>query len=209
MSNLYNLFHKYNKTIARIAGQPVTVKRPNYSVVNNTPATITSIKLKVEKATAVGLAMPRFTNAEYYAIFGDRTKFLPGDIIFPTDPNSSTPPVTVIHYSPLEECIGVRTSRIGKITEAIDDTVYENVYFDWIGVGYPGSSYGEQLAGSLGIPTKKALLYTRTNIQPHSNPDEIQGMRLIETDGTVEVRWRVKLVDQIGPLTQFTVEPDR
>lgn len=209
MSSLYSLFANAHKKIALLAGQDITVSRPNYNIVDNVPTTITSIKLKAEKATALGLAMPRFTHAEYYALFGDRGKFQPGDLLIPTNSQSSTPIMTVVNYSPMEEAIAVMTSRICKLTKSIDDIVYDNVYFDWIGTGYPGSSYGEQLAGALGIPTKKALLFTRQGIQPQMNEYEIQGMRLIESDGDVDIRWKVKLVDQIGNLTQLTVEPDR
>lgn len=208
MPNLFNLFEDGHKKIAKIAGQQVYILRPNYTIQDNTPVFLNNIKLKAEKATAVSLVMPRFTNGEYFALFGDRSKFQPGDLIFPQDGTSSTPKMTVIQYSPLEEAIAIRTSRICKLTRAIDDPIYENVYFDWIGQGYPGSSYGEQLAGALGIPTKKAILYTREGIQPQNNTYDIQGIRLIETDGDVQIRWKVKLVDQIGNLTQLTVEPD-
>lgn len=211
MVSLRSTFDKYQKKLASISGQTVNILRPNYSTIVNTNTTVyTSIKLKME-VTTPKLVQGKFTNVEYYAVFGDRNKFQPGDIIVPTESTSSTPPVTVLHYSPLEEAIGFRTSRIGKITQSYVspyDPVYENVYFDWVGTGYPGSIFGQELAGALGTPTKKIVLYTRTNIKPQSNTDEVQGMRFVESDGTTEIRWVIKLVDQIGNITQLTLEPD-
>jgi hypothetical protein len=209
MPNLRKVFDKYNKKIAQLAGQNFALKRPDYSVVDNTPATVlSSVKFKVEVAPP-RLSQETFINVSYYTIFGDRKLLRAGDILFPLETTeSTTPPVTVLNFSPIEECMGFRTSRVGKLTYDIDTNVYTTVYFDWVGSGYPGSSFQETLSGALAIPTKKAVLFTRTSIKPQSNSNEVQGMRLIETDGTTEVRWVVKLVDQIGNLTQLTLEQE-
>lgn len=190
-------------------GQPCAIQRPDYTQIDGTPATIVpSIRIKVEPTNAK-LTQARFLNADYYAVFGNRALFQPGDLIVPLGPMSNTPPVTIVSYSPNEECTGIRSQRVGSIYQNMDyPAVYTSVRFDFVGEGFPGSSLEQNLSGALSIPTKKAVLWARPNLRPEDNTSDIVGMRLVEEDGSNPIAWIIKQIDLIGPLAFLTLEEE-
>lgn len=206
--SLNDSFLFYETVIAKIAGQSCNILRPNYAVEDNLPVShLSNTKIKMEPVAGAKLAHATFPNVALYTIFGDRSKFQTGDIIQPNGSGSTTPPVTVLSYSPLEECIGFSTSRLGRLCSDLNTDLFLNVYFDWVSAGFPASTLPENLAGALGIPSKKAVLFSRPGFLPQNLQDS-HGYRLVEVDGTREVRWVIKLIDVIGSLTQLTLEED-
>lgn len=212
MANLKKFFLKQQQKIADLAGQNCNIVRPAYGSAANTETTVASnVKIKVEVAQAK-LSQSPYTSVTYYTIFGKRSLFQAGDIIIPDEPGSTTPPVTVVSYSPLEECMGVATSRIGKICytdgSLSSSDMYTNVRFDWVGPGFPLSPGIDYIKDLLAVPSKKAVLFTRTNLQSQNNLSNMSGLRLVETDGISEVRWIIKVVDVVNNITILTLSQE-
>lgn len=198
MNDTVGLFNDLQIQLGETFGQAFNIVRPNYGQVDNTPALIGTINAKVEKTT-IKLAQPATANMDGYAVFGNRALFVPGDILIPTQANSSTPAVTILSYSDGEECVSVRTSRVGKISTDVTNAskdIYTNVYYDWVGQGFTFPPNYESLEGALNRTTKRVMLWTRTNIQQQNSVRDVQGLHFVETDGTEPVYWTVKLVDQ-------------
>lgn len=201
-------FQHFHAVIGKIAGQACNILRPNYSSSDNLPVShLSNTKIKMEPGNRARLAHFSFPNVLLYTVFGDRSHFRPGDIIQPTGSDSTTPLVTILSYSPLEECIGFSTSRLGRICSDLGHDLFVNVRFEWVSSGFPASTMPENLAGALSIPIKKAVFFTRPGFTPQTLEDS-HGYRLVEVDGTREVRWVIKLIDVIGNLTQITLEED-
>lgn len=198
MSETVGLFNDLQIQLGEVFGQSFNIVRPNYSIVNNTPASVGAINAKIEKTT-VKLAQPATANLDAYAVFANRSLFAPGDILVPTQANSSTPTVTILSYSDGEECVAFRSSRVGKISTDVTDSskdLYTNVYYDWVGQGFTFPPNYESLEGGLNRTTKRVMLWTRPNIQQQNSVREVQGLHFVETDGTQPVYWTIKLVDQ-------------
>lgn len=217
-ARLRKLFNIYQIKLAQLGGQRCNIYRPDYTVVDNTLGSpiYTGIKIKAE-ATSQRLVHLNFGNASYAAVFGNRNILRAGDVIVPTESGSTTPALTIINISPMEEILGLFTPRVGRImlnvgTDVDMDTgtfVYKNVRYQWItDSGFPGSSFTGNLSGALSIPTQKLIFFTRNNTSPQDTQYEVQGLHFIEDDGDYRRKWVVKLVEVSGNLTQFTVEQD-
>lgn len=206
MSKSNKLFLKYLKKVAKESGQLYNILRPNYGQVDNSPATVYTNKMYRVEPSQDRFGEPKFKNVDFYSIFGDRALIQPGDILQQVDEDGTARYVTVLHFGTLQEAIGIRTGSIAKITEDTGTDVYTSVYYDSIGVSFPGSALEEAMAGSLKIPNKRFCLFKRDNIS--TNKSHPVGMRLIETDGTVERRWTIQQTDGAGNLIVLTVEED-
>lgn len=201
--NLRNIFHNYNVYLAEIAGQNFSVRRPDYTITNGTPTVVhTQKKFKCEK-TGPRLGQPGYSGVEYYAIFGNRNLFSPGDLLVPLESTSSTPIVTVLSYSPLEECVGFRTSRLGEIRNGTT-VIYSNVYFDFISSSaFPGAQLNREVESSLEIPSKKITIYKR-NLATLTRQDE--GLLFVEMDTDEKKRWKIEQIDDVGNMSVLIVK---
>lgn len=196
-----SLYLKWQQRAGEWGGQLMTLKRPDYTVQDQEPATThTGIRMKVER-TGPNFAISGYVGIEYYAIFGNRDLFQTGDMIFSS---SSTPPVTILNLSPIEECVGFKTERKGKIMNG-EELLYDNVYFDFIGVGYPGSELDREMRASLDIPSVKVVLHARELVTSTRNAE---GLMLVQTDGIPGLRWRIRQIDQSGDLYVLHLKED-
>ena len=121
-----------------------------------------------------------------------------------------TPTITIGHVTPIKEMVGFRSTRIGKLQNAVDDVIYTNVYFDFMGDGFPGSSTNREIENSLDIPSTKVLLYKRENIF------RLRTL-LIETDSPLTITnadgnsvqeeraWRIEEIDHSGNFMVLTL----
>ena len=153
---------------------------------------------------------PKFRDVDWYEIFGDRTILQPGDIIVKSTPDDNqTPPVTFAHSMPIKAGIGFRTSRIGMITNQFDEPIYTNVYFDFLGASYPGSSINKKLEKSLQIPTVRVVIFKRDNLFRLRT-------QLIETDSNLTItkdgvsvpyqrKWKVEEIQHTGNFMLLTL----
>lgn len=205
MPNLRNIQQYYNLKIAALAGQQFTLGRPDYAVADNTPATVTSpILYKVEK-TGTSLPQPKGPAMEAYAVFGDRNKIRCGDVLIPLESTLNTPVVTVLNISPVEECNGFRTDRLGEIRNG-EEVIFSNVYFDFApGSAFPGRPLLDNLQDSLNIPDIKVNMFKRDLSTSTRN---LEGLMLVEMDTNAEYRWRIKAMSLTGSLMQLVLEED-
>lgn len=217
-TRLRKIFNTYQTKLGQLGGQKCDIYRPDYTIVDNALGTAihTGIKIKAE-VTRPRLAQFSFGNVKCVAIFGNRNLFRVGDVIVPTESGSSTPAITVISVSPMEEAIGILSFRVGRImlnvgTDTDMDTgtfVYKNVRYQWVtDSGFPGSTFSQNLSGALSIPTQKMVFFSRENTSPQNTEYEVQGLHFVEDDGDFKRKWVVKLVEVDGNLTQFTLEQD-
>lgn len=197
--------------ISETFGQQFSVYRPDFTQIDQTPALVATLPLKVSIGGAK-FAIPKLRGADYFTVTGDRYYFLPGDIIVPTSTTSQFPPITILNYDEGYPCVGFRTSRKCNIDYSLnpdgsDNAVYTNVYFDWASDTSPGGALLDQLSETLSISTKKIIVWTRTNLQPQNTAIQA-GWKITEIDGTQRVRYVVKSLTQIGNLSIFNVDND-
>lgn len=210
MSDFSCLFGNAYAMIGCALGQPFNIYRPNLAVVDQTPTFIATVSLNVVPG-GFRQAIPNMFGVSYFLVTGDRSKFQTGDIAIPVNPTSSIPPLTILNYDDGLPCVALRTSRICSITQDIPtpDTLGTNIYtnarFDFILFTTPESGVIDQLTDALGMPNKKAVMWTRDNYSPQKVTYKVEGMRLIETDGINPIRWVIKGVTQIGNLTVFNM----
>lgn len=210
--NLNKIFLKYEKRIAMLSGQRCNIYRPNYSAIDNALGSpiYSNVKVKME-VTSPRFAMWSFTNNILYTIFCDRKLIQPGDVIVPIE-GHSTPPVTVLNMSPLEECVGFSSAREARISLTVltADDIYRHVRFEFVpSTAFPGSGLREAMENQFLVPSKKVVLFSRDNLKSSEVDWEVQGVRFIETDGETETRYIIKLVESIGNLVQLTLSQER
>ncbi len=209
------MYEDFNREIGRkFFGQAIDLYRPPLgTTVNQTPAFVVSDSYKVEKTGPI-LAQPGLYNIEFYAIFGDFPQLKRGDILLPTDPESDTPVVTVLSKSPGEGVRGFRTSRICRLVKNIspedgtEDVIYANVRFDFLPTAYQRTQFDDLAVAAGAQPTISAIMFSLPNMQMNKVLYDIEGIRLIESDGTTDVRWVVKQVEEIGNLMHLTLTQD-
>lgn len=213
-NSIFCLLNQAQLEIACSVGIPFQVWRPTFSQIDQTPTYLHNVMLKVSPGGGQRFAIPFIFGVQYFTIVGDRTKFLPGDILIPVS-STSIPVLTVLSYDDGLPCIGFATRRIGDLIYTLNsgDTVYTNLRWDWISF-YSASTAGAISVGSGGQDQneRKLVLWSggRDNLNPQSNNvgSEILGMRLVETDGINAVRSMVKGLTNIGPLTVLSVCPE-
>jgi hypothetical protein len=206
-----NLFLRTQALVATMSGQNYSVWRPNYTQQDQTPVLIQSdILLKVETA-GTRFADPRYPIIQYYSVFGDRALFQPGDILKTNEARttSTTPPVTVIQYSPVEECMAVRTSRVADIGISTGNIIAHNVYYDFEYVSEAQTGFQGSFSGSFDRPIRKICMFTRPQLLEQLQTYDIQGLRLIETDGVTQTRWVIKALAPITNIIEAVIEQEQ
>lgn len=206
--NLPCLFNQGYTQVACALGQPFNIYRPPYASVQDQAPTLIGTTPLLVKPGGEKFAIPRINGVNYFNVTGNRGLFKPGDVLQPVDPNSSIPTITVLNYEDGQPCIAFRTSRICSVTLDLDTLVYENIYYDYISLTVATHGLVTDLSGALDIAHKKIAMYSRTLILPQFNEYEISGMRVIETDGTVPVRYTIQGITVIGHLVVFTVDQE-
>lgn len=198
-SHLNTLYLKGQPIIAEYFGQVCSTGRPDYSVVDNTPVTvITQRKLKLEKVNRL-LVHPDVRLVEFYASIGKRSGMSPGDIIFPSnlpfEGGSTTPPITIVNISPVEDVIGIRTDRVCSISNGSTE-IFTNVRYSVIGNLFTEGPIANrnQLATS-DVPTRRIVMYQR-NLANLTRDSE--GLIITETDSVEQSRWNVLQADLVG-----------
>lgn len=205
------IFQRFMPLVGQWGGDIWNVYRPDYTAMDQTPTLIQSnVRFRCDPA-GYKFAEPQFLGVSYYDVFGPESILLPGDILKRSSSDGMTPAITVAHFMPVKAITGVRTSRIGKIMNSTGDTpVYTSVYFDFLGIGFPGSSINRNLEESLRIPSTRAVLYPRKGISRLR-------MHLVETDNdtfitqpdgsitTFQRKWMIEEIDFSGTQMVLTL----
>lgn len=211
--DLSGFYEHFAPMVGQMSGDGFDILRPDYTKVDNTPVTIaTGLRFRCDPVTG-RFAEPRFEGVGYYDVFGPRQLLLPGDLLSKTVPDGMTPVMTFVHYMNVKTTTAVRTSRICSIVDAKGDpngVLYNNVYFDWLGQGFPATNLNRGLQDSTPVPTQRAVIYTRPNVRRMRS-------HLIETDNNIQVTqpdgsvtpfqrtWIIDEVDYSGPLMVLTL----
>lgn len=123
------------------------------------------------------------------------------------------PPVTVLHYTAIGACVGFRSSRLCNITNQHDDPIYTNVYFDFLGAGYPGSSINRKLEDTMRIPSTRIVIFKRNNLfRLRTQIVEIDNNLTIKRDGVdvpFQRTWMVEEIDQSGNVQVLTISSNQ
>lgn len=212
--DLSGLYEKYAPLVGALAGDSFNIMRPNYNQVDNTPVLVQAgVRFRCDTVTG-RFAEPRFEGVGYYDLFGPRNLIQTGDILMRSTPDGMTPPVTVATFMPIKTTTGFRTSRICSIVDSAAEepasVIYSNVYFDWLGQGFPGTTLNRGLLDSLPVPSQRVVIYARPNITRLRS-------HLVETDLNIQVpqpdgstrpfqrTWIIDEVDYSAPLLVLTL----
>lgn len=205
MTQKYELIRNkyYAKFAKKYTGQLMNVYRPNYALTDTTLSAanlvIANLYVKAEKAGS-RLAIPSVSGLEYYAVFGDLRYMLPGDILVPQESSSSTPKLTFLNKSPVEEAVAFETNRTGSIRNG-SEVLFTGIPFEFMsGSGFPGSPLQRELESSLGIPTRKIVIWERA-LQTATR--DSTGLLFVE-DESPNVRWTIKEAEPDGTLLILT-----
>lgn len=200
MSYIDKKLARYREKYGVYSGDTFDIFRPNYNIVDNTPSLIASgITYRMDPSSPVN-AEPKLKDIDWYELFGKRDILKSGDIFIKTeDDGGMTPPVTFLHYTASKAVMGFRTARICNITNEINNVIYKNVYFDYLGLSFPGSDINKRLESSLRIPNTRIVMFKRDNLFRLSTQIvEVDSTVLINKDGGTPTQFqRVWLVEQI------------
>jgi hypothetical protein len=181
--NLRNVFGKYQTKVGMDGGEQMNVFRPNYATTNNTLGSPT-IQNRMMRAAgqANKFTEPNVSGALFYNVFGQREGIAAGDVLAPQESGTGTPVMTVATISSQKAISAFMTDRTGKITSDLATDVFTSVLFAWLPITFPGSNLEQNMAGSLGISTRKAVLYKRNGIK--------RKMRLVDAGDDAQV-WEI------------------
>lgn len=112
--------------------------------------------------------------------------------------------------SPGKAAVGFRSSRRCNITNQYNEPIYTNVYFDFLGLGFPGSSINKRLEDSLRVPNTRIIIFKRNNLfRLRTQIVEIDSPVTINKDGGSPTQfqriWMVEEIDQTGNFMVLTV----
>lgn len=190
------------------------IYRPNYAAANQTGTLIASNKSCRIDTRAQSFAEPSLQGGMYFDVFLDRSIVQAGDILIPTglSPTASgyfedSEILTICSISGLKPCVGMITDCLGKITDDVNTTLYNNVRFQWASPGQPvPTANNRMVADAFPYDRRKAIMYRR---QGQGLPYPLmKDMRLVETIDGLESWWRIVDILSIGNYTMLQVMED-
>ena len=215
MGQLNKLFNKYNKMVGVIGAESYfDIYRPNYAAANQTGTLIASNKSCRIDTRAQAFAEPSLQGGMYFDVFLDRSIVQAGDILIPTglSPTASgyfedSEILTICSISGLKPCVGMITDCLGKITDDVNTTLYNNVRFQWCSPGQPvPTANNRAIADAFPYDRRKALMYRR---QGQGLPTPLmKDQRLVEIIDGLESWWRIVDVMSISNFTMLQVMED-
>lgn len=177
MTNSYqlnNLYNKHMKEYGELMGDLYNIYTINYSAIDNQPILkYSGLRGRVDP-TGPKYSEPTFAGLENYSLFFNRQLLETGDlIVYGTidQINLERPYITVMHKGPIKEHVGFRSSRkcnigISRNQDSGEyNTIYENVYYDILDVGYPTGTISNNTRNAAQVPISKLCIYRRDNIQ--------------------------------------------
>ena len=215
MGQLNKLFNRYNKQIGIQGSESYfDIYRPNYAAANQTGTLIATSKSVRVDTRAQAFAEPSLQGGMYFDVFLDRTIVQAGDILIPTglSPTASgyfedSEILTICSISGLKPCVGMITDCLGKITDDVQTTLYNNVRWQWCSPGSPvPTANNRALADAFPFDRRKALMYRR---QGQGLPYPLmKDQRLLETIDGLESWWRILDVMSVGNFTLLQCQED-
>lgn len=215
MGQLNKLFNRYNKVIGQIGSESnFDIYRPDYTAADQTGTLIASNKSVRVDTRAQAWAEPSLQGGMYFDVFLDRSIVQAGDILIPTglSPTASgyfedSEILTICSVSGLKPCVGMITDSLGKITDDVKTTLYNNIRWQWCSPGSPVPTQNNRIiADAFPYDRRKALMYRR---QGQGLPYPLmKDMRLVETIDGLESWWRILDIMSVGNFTLFQCQED-
>lgn len=215
MGQLNKLFNKYNKMVGIVGAESYfDIYRPDYTAANQTGTLIASNKSVRVDTRAQAFAEPSLQGGMYFDVFLDRSIVQAGDILVPTglSPTASgyfedSEILTICSISGLKPCVGMITDCLGKITDDVQTTLYNNIRFQWASPGQPVPTENSRMVvDALPYDRRKLIMYRR---QGQGLPYPLmKDMRIVETIDGLESWWRILDILSIGNFTLLQVSED-
>ncbi len=212
MGTADNILKRYSKIMGGFSGVNFNIYRPDYTSSDNTPVLVyENVKYLVSPSTGK-YSEPRFKNVDWYTIAGDRSLPQPGDLFIKSvDDGGQTPVITYGTLFETKAFVGFRTARLGNLTNESDDIIYENVYFDFVGESYPGSSINRKLEDSLRIPSVRVMIWNRAGLfRLRTQLIETDSTQYITKDGGAPVqfqrKWQIGEIQRTGNFAMLTLQ---
>ena len=195
MSNIYeNVFNYNKKRFGELFGQPFSVKTVDYSASNQTLNNKFPQKMYKVEVGSRNLVQSPLPNGCYYCVHGDYKAINPGDVLIPLRTDTSTPTVTIISKSPMEEITAIRTSRICNIRNG-QEVLYSNCLFDFT----QGSNFPEdplhRVLSSPKVPENQVILYKR---ELRGVDFDTEGLILEDITDEVPTYWNINQDNTLG-----------
>lgn len=203
---------RYRNIYGNYSGDRFDILRPDYTATDNTPALIASgVPFRMDPSSPT-FAEPKMRDIDWYEMFGNRSLLKPGDIFQKTvDDGGMTPVVTLLHWTASKAMMGFRTTRLCNITNEPGNNIYTNVYFDFVGLSFPGSSLNKKLEESLRIPSTRIAMFKRENIfRLRTQILEVDSAVTINKDGGAATQfqrtWLVEQIEYTGNIMVLTLK---
>lgn len=209
---LNKLFNRYNHQVALHGSTyKVDIYRPDYTAADQTGTLVASnVSLRADTRSQQW-AEPTLQGGMYFDMFLNRKIIQIGDYVVPT----GVPPtiafttseiITVCSIDGLKPCVGLLTDCIGRITNEVSDTVYDNVRFQWASPGTPRPPQINHL-DVMPFDRRKVIMYRR---QGQGLPTPlINGMRLVQTIDGLDSWWNIVDILSVGNFTMLQTEMDQ
>jgi hypothetical protein len=189
------------------------IYRCNFNQVDQTPVLIGTQMFSV-KVGGSNFALSKIAGLTYFTVTGNRNLILEGDILIPVSANSQFPPMTIMNFDNGLPIIAFKTARICNIVYSLNtgDTVYTNIYYDFISITTSQQGLIKDLSGALRIATKEIAMWTRPNVSPGSQAAgaDIQGMRIVENDPStiLPIRYIIQAQTSVGNVKVFSIDQE-
>jgi hypothetical protein len=198
-STVKALSAKYFPLGGQVAGEEYDQTRPSVVGTAIVHAPIASKKWRMENGYK-DLPQPLVNGAAYYSGYGPFKQLAQGDVF--TRADGSAPRLTFMHFYTLQGMCLINMERTGGFYNG-EDPYLTNVPYSWLDSASATPVEDLVLAGQMESPMKRLVCWAWAPLLPHQ--ELIQGLRFIETDGGLEVRWVVAYTQYRGRLIVFTV----
>lgn len=209
---LNKLFNRYNHLAATVGSTyNVDIYRPDYTAADQTGTLVASnISLRADTRSQQW-AEPTLQGGMYFDMFLNRKLVQIGDYVVPTGVSptiafTTSEIITICSIDGLKPCVGLLTDAIGRITNEVSNTVYDNVRFQFCSPGTPKPPQINHL-DVMPYDRRKVIMFRR---QGQGLPTPlINGMRLVQTIDGLDYWWNIVDIMSVGNMTTMQLEADQ
>ena len=194
-------FNFQKKRFGQIFGQPFEVLCVDYADLDQTPNTKYDQRMyKAEVVIGKKYIQTPLPDGSYYCLHGAYDSIVTGEILKPLRSDTTTPILTVLDKSPMEEMCGIRTNRLCDIYNG-EDPIFQGCYFEYgINVNSPMESFHKflnKLSPSQKVPDCQILMYHRVL---RTVARDIEGLLIKDLSQEVPITWRIDEATTVGKL---------
>ena len=180
----------------------------DYTLVDQTPIELAT-RMYIIKPSSPRYSEVKIANMEIFRISaGNTCTIKPGDILALDNSVTGTQPaITIYQKTPGAAVLGFKSDRICSIYHANSSSpLFTNVKFAFLpSTDFPGRPLDREFkdtmqVASIELVTFKKILYTTTH--------DAEGLYLVQTDCTPNIRWSIQNVVEHGYCQVLTVKRD-